>query len=537
MIIESGYWNYYLAFRIDSYGKHLQEMNLKSTNSGLIAYISDQTVLVKNTLDEMFEKRKNNMLKYKKETSKYTAKMLKQMYMENELPEYFFDFDKDMNDMLEAAVRESIAHVSFINSGYMQMLNHFGKGKCEYYVLMPLKVYFSEWEFVYCPVYIQLLTNGNGLIKLQIPLKNIMSEAVSNYPLRRWFSQIKVWHELFEEDGEKSYKILVSDTEGVEDIICALQNYVQKLFSETIVDEKRFLGLETFVISESKECDINTIRDDDMDGIEQVYRLVYPENFAIDPNEKELKEFWTNTRFNASGIHVICGDRARIILYADVESLLEKRGRKEIVSKNEYLNHSVAATFDPYILLALAQKDNEMTIYRLSERDRHTINDKMVRYYSNANYLDSILLNVPKHGKKFYNEVRKMLDDCMVDFNEMIQRMRTIEEYKKTRLTEKQNDSINRFSLIFTVLFGLPLIQEMLLTIKMVLNIQKDIIPVLNSGHISFLIWCILLLVLLADIVERSLEYEGISIEDNSFVLSKIKKIIMFILIKTHLIQ
>lgn len=56
------------------------------------------------------------------------------------------------------------------------------------------------------------------------------------------------------------------------------------------------------------------------------------------------------------------------------------------------MNNSVAATFDPYILLALARKDNEMTIYRLAKNDRHTINTKMTQYYANANYLDSILL-------------------------------------------------------------------------------------------------------------------------------------------------
>ena len=264
MMIESGYWNYYLAFRIGNYQKHLQEMNLKSTNIGLIAYISDETILVNKMLDELLENRKSDILECNKKVEGCNAEVLHQMYMTNELPEHYFDFDKDMTDMLEDAVRECIEHVSFINSGYNQMMNHFGESKCGYYVLMPLKIYFSEWEFIYCPVYIQLLTNGNGLIKLQIPLKNIMSEKLSNYPLRRWFTQVKVWHELFDNKGEKSYKIVSGDVAGIEDIVCILQNYVQNFFSESIVDRNRFLGLETFVISESKECDINKVNDNNI---------------------------------------------------------------------------------------------------------------------------------------------------------------------------------------------------------------------------------------------------------------------------------
>lgn len=43
-----------------------------------------------------------------------------------------------------------------------------------------------------------------------------------------------------------------------------------------------------------------------------------------------------------------------------------------------------------------------------------------------------------------------MLDDCMVDFKVVFQRMQEIEKYEKARLTKRQNNSINRFTLIFT---------------------------------------------------------------------------------------
>lgn len=206
--------------------------------------------------------------------------------------------------------------------------------------------------------------------------------------------------------------------------------------------------------------------------------------------------------------------------------------RKDIEEKNEYFNSSISASFDPYILIALAQKDNEMTIYRLAEKDRHTINAKMIQYYSNINYLDGILVNIPKHGSVFYKKVKEMLDNSMIDFTEILHRMENVELYKKTRLIEKQEDSLNKFTLIFTVLFGLPLIQDMLMVIKEVVGIKKDIVPILNTAQISFVIWMLLVLMLFMDIVERSLEYEGVSINEKSIIISKIKKILIFHLYK-----
>lgn len=105
-----------------------------------------------------------------------------------------------------------------------------------------------------------------------------------------------------------------------------------------------------------------------------------------------------------------------------------------------------------------------------------------------------------------------MLDNCMVDFKVMLQRMQNIEEYEKTRLLEKQNATISKFTLIFTVLFGLPLIHETLTTIKNIFQVQKDIIPILTTGHASWMIWMSLILGMIKDIIKQHLEYEGIRI-------------------------
>ena len=67
---------------------------------------------------------------------------------------------------------------------------------------------------------------------LQMPLKAIDMKLLSNYPLRRWFLNIKIWEALYMTDGEQCYKILDGDTDGIDDIVIALQTYVRNFFSK-----------------------------------------------------------------------------------------------------------------------------------------------------------------------------------------------------------------------------------------------------------------------------------------------------------------
>ena len=93
--------------------------------------------------------------------------------------------------------------------------------------------------------------------------------------------------------------------------------------------------METFVITECDKYSLSKLTLYDRDVVEQMYRFAYPENFAMIPNQDELKYFfWKKAHFNASGIHVVCGDRGRLIMYADVDALMKLNNRNYIESKN-----------------------------------------------------------------------------------------------------------------------------------------------------------------------------------------------------------
>ena len=122
-----------------------------------------------------------------------------------------------------------------------------------------------------------------------------------------------------------------------------------------------------------------------------------------------------------------------------------------------------------------------------------------------------------------------MLDECMIDFREMLHRMQIIEDYEKLRLNEKHNSLINKFSLIFTVLFGLPLIQESLLVLKDILKLRGDIIPFITIGHISLVTWLVLLFILFTDYIDSYIEYEGYRVKSSSSWGKRFKEIFFVI--------
>lgn len=531
MLIDEGYWNYYLTFRIENYEKHLIEIEKKKEFSGIIAFVAGENVLVNKEVEDLLEDRKRQMRECLSTLQEdETIEKLHELYKSDSLPEYYFDFDRELQDLLDKQIEESISQVRFISHAYGQVLHTFGEGKTSYYALMPLKMYLTEWEFVYCRVYIQLLRNGIGVIKLEVPLKSVLAEDVSNYPMKRWFSYIKVWDALFSVDGDRRYKIVAGETEGVQDITQILINYVKNIFSESIVDQDRFTGFETFIISKSSNCDIINTSKSNEKSLRQIYHFAFPEDFALEPCKEELRQFWDSAHFNASGVHVIKGDCGRLVMYADVSQLLQRNERGNVEDRNDYLQASVTGTFEPFLVLALAQKDNEISIYRIAEKDNHIINKSMVQYYGNANYLEGMLMDAPKHGVHFYREVRKMLDDYPVDFRKMLDRMQRIEEYEKLNLNEKQNNLLNRFTLLFTVLFGLPLIQDTLNILKLACGIQYDFIPAITVSQVSFVLWLIILFCLITDNISEYLEYEGIQIEGRKSFKFRIKSLLLVVL-------
>lgn len=125
-------------------------MEKQRTLSGVIAFISDDSVLQNAHMKKLLEQRRAEIEKCKKSlTGKESLDVLHELYKTDQLPEYFFDFDYSMNDLLNDQIKDSIFYVRHINYAYQQVLHPAGKGKCSYYVLMPLKIYFVRLRWIF----------------------------------------------------------------------------------------------------------------------------------------------------------------------------------------------------------------------------------------------------------------------------------------------------------------------------------------------------------------------------------------------------
>lgn len=95
MIIKSGYWNYYMSFRIKDNEKLFRDIIDKKYNDSIIG-IALEKDLLQNTLiiPEYLEKRENDVKPYleQKKIERWSISTEQEKYRNNELPECYFDF-------------------------------------------------------------------------------------------------------------------------------------------------------------------------------------------------------------------------------------------------------------------------------------------------------------------------------------------------------------------------------------------------------------------------------------------------------------
>lgn len=529
MIIQKGYWNYYLAFRIDDVPKLTIDAAVTDDLPGLVAIVNDNGVFVKSLIGETLHERKLAMAECRKSlTGKETLEELHSLYDANKLPECFFDFDPESGcDLLETQINDSIGYVETAHRGYLRTLFVHGNGKSFNLVLMPIKLYYSERFFVYCPIYIKLFNNGNGVLKLSVPLNNILSDAFCMFPQEPWYYQIKVWGDLFTPGEGRRYKIIGCYSEDLQDIVQSLIRCLDNLFHERLVMHERYVSFETFVLSKSTYYDNELVRCDvnDPKFLRQVYSFARPDDFAIVPDSESLNQFWKEAHKNINGVHVVSGHPCRMIFYADVPDMVRRYKRAdEVTDINDYFQTSLSASFDHFISLALAQRDNKMLVYDTAFRDRHAINKAMVQYYDDSNYLERILINSPRHCITLYREVQKILNDTLDDFHDMLARLQYIETYEKTKLDEERTRLLDRFTMLFTVLFGLPLVCETLSVIKRAFFAASDIVPLLTVEHFSLIIWVILVSYMTCNSIKSRRQYNGLSDKKAKELMRKYQK-------------
>ena len=305
------------------------------------------------------------------------------------------------------------------------------------------------------------------------------------------------------------------------DIATTLMRYVENIFSSAVVDAGFFTGFETFVLSSCSNYNFNILNADTSDPkfLTPMYHFVFPEEHVHTPSKTELHEFWQKSYYNINGLKTVIGSNRRLIIYGDASRLAGRSGIHDIPDKNEYLQTYASIACDYYISLLIMQKQNDALIYDLAEHDQHTINSVMRQYYTDANYFDSLLVNIPKHELNFYKKLKEVLDNTSVDFHEMLNRIQLIEQHEESAFNERRAILLNCFALVFTILFGLPLIRDTLGLLKQIIEPSRDFIPLLTTESMSITVWVLLALSMLYINVKGSPKLKQFELKIKNFII------------------
>lgn len=146
MIIKSGYWNYYMSFRIKDNKKLFQDIINKEYNDSIIGIALEKGLLQNTTIiSEYLEKRENDVKPYleQKKIERWSISTEQEKYKNNELPECYFDFVNEGDryvDKLRKSYGSELAEIRECNKAVIDMTHENSKDCWLILAMMPLKI-------------------------------------------------------------------------------------------------------------------------------------------------------------------------------------------------------------------------------------------------------------------------------------------------------------------------------------------------------------------------------------------------------------
>lgn len=514
MIIKSGYWNYYMSFRISDNKKLFRDIYEKNYADTVIGFAAEGKVLEsKEAIENYLQVRRRSMdeILKRKNRENWSTQTERQMYRNNELPEYYFDFVQQLDgyiDNLQVAYGNEIAEIHECNQAIINMTRECNKTSWQILSLMPLKVEKKPFKYEFCPVHLYLFENGQAVIKTSISIEDVDAKIFSTFPMPTWFGNIKAWEAAIQCGGRKEYKICETRDQKISIVTHILQNYVYRLFNGNLLGEKRFGCFETFVIAEMKEKQIWEIAGKgSAKEKEELYQLVNPEEFMTQVTSERWHEFWKSSYEYFNGIDFVKGHNCRLIITMDMDKLKRQYRRSDVEDTGKYFNISMQRSFDFFLVVALCQKDGELYLASVSNDNIHDIEKQIARYNQNCNFFEMFLDTVPYNARKFYSMIRGINDDSFIDVKTRIERIQQVNAYQRSMLVEKRTLIAEEVALIGTVLFGLPTLYNTLMLLKITFLSEADLIKENITQFLAVFIWGILILTISKYLVKAYKEY------------------------------
>lgn len=448
MVIKSGYWNYYMSFRISDNKKLFRDIHEKNYVDTVMGVALEGEILQNERVSTGY------------------------------------------SDKLKNSLFSEIAEIHECNRIMINLTRECNKRCWQLLSLMPLKVEKKPFEYEFCPVYLYLFENGHAIIKTSISIDGVDESVFSTYPMQTWFGDIKAWEAAIQRGGDEEYKICREDGRNISIVTHILQQYIYRLFEGNLLDEKRFACFESFVVAERDGKQLWEIAGKgSLAEKEELYHFTNPEESMTKLTTEKWYDFWKSSYESFSGINFIKGHNCRLIITTDVAKLKKHYHRFDIKDTGTYLNVSIQRTFDFFLVLALCQKDGELYLAAASNKNIHDIEKQTARYNQNCNFFEMFLDAVPYNARMFYSMIRSINDDSFVDVKTRIERIKQMNIYQRNMFIEKRTLIIEVVALIGTVLFGLPALYDTLVIIRETFLPPEDLIQGNATQIIAIVIW------------------------------------------------
>ena len=450
MIINEGYWNYYMAFQVKSRADVLRSIQEDRYNDFVVASFMDNQVFVNIN------------------------------YGNNEDINIQSYIGKYMTVLQNTGEAVSIVHGKELNQ------------KTTISLMSPMVMKFINGSEILCPIFMYLVNTGLGILKIRVPLDEMNAEVLKTLPLEKWYKSVSLVHI---NDNRIDYEVCDEKNNYVDDIVSLLRKMINTTFSGHLVSEHKNLCFENFVLYNTSNPNILS-KSFKSEELRELYHVCFPENYLEFPSNSKVNDFWNTSHCDIGGIDFVSGVPGRMLIFSDVDKLLNFHKRKEINDKLEYFENSLQFSFDWPICIALWKKINEINFFDSSENNYHKINYNNAVYNLRENELDSMLDLCPLNCKKVYQFIYNILTQSLNSFNNRVERLLMLENYAKERFNEKRTLIFESIAFLGTAIFGLPAIFETVGLVRItIFPFTGDMVKGITINEISLGIWGVIIVI------------------------------------------
>lgn len=441
MIIRQGYWNYYLAFQVDSIGSINKCIKQKRFDRSILAIAEEKAIRINPYLDE----------------SPVTE--IKDCVLQN------------IDGLCETRQSFSTLHGKRIET--------------EAYLALTVPIIMTYWDDsqVLCPTYMYLYRNGMGVVKVRVPLIDVEAESFCAANTKKWYKSVELPQFLVEGYG----LIRGDDTEFATLDISNLIYAIPKVsFGEHLVSRYYSLSFENLTLLETTKPTIK--------GLPKKNRMHLLSNLRF-PHELSGSESLpdSDTIIDVEGRYVVPCKPGRILTFGNLEYLKGKVNPNESVSDLEFLENSIQYTIDWTICLAMWKKLNEITCLRTSELKAAIISQNIAKYHLVQHEMDTLLDNTPFQLKQVHELIVINLENQIGSYKYRIERMERIDDYCTQQSSNLKAVALNVFALFATWIFGLPAIHDTLELLRTIISdTPGDLFPLITIDLLSLIIWILL---------------------------------------------